>query len=49
MAQSIPQNADAVLGRVGMEECSLDLIFIIGDRPFLLVMRQGLIFVNSLN
>ena len=48
MAQSM--SAAAVPGRVGMAECSLDLIFLIIDRPFVyLVWGQGLIYSNSLN
>ena len=31
----------AVPGRVGMAECSLDLIFLIRDRPFPLVLLVG--------
>ena len=39
----------AVPGRVGMAECSLDLIFLIRDKPFdFLVWGGGLIFSNSL-
>ena len=48
--EAIPSNAVAVPGRVGMAECSLDLIFLIGNRPFVFLVRgQGLIFSNSLN
>ena len=32
--EAIPKNAVAVPGRVGMAECSLELIFLIRDRPF---------------
>ena len=32
--EAIPLNAVAVPGRVGMAECSLDLILVIRDRPF---------------
>ena len=32
--EAIPYNDVAVPGRVGMAECSLDLTFLIRDRPF---------------
>ena len=46
--EAIPYNDVAVPGRVGMAECSLDLI---RDRPFVFLVggREGLIFSNSLN
>ena len=51
--EAIPYNDVAVPGRVGMAECSLDLIFLIRDRPFVFLVGggggQGLIFSNSLN
>ena len=45
-----PYNAVVVPGRVGMEECSLDLIFLkIRDRPFVFLVEAGAVFSDSLN
>ena len=39
------QNSVAVPGRVGVEECSLDLIFLLGAaRPFGFLVGEGLFF-----
>ena len=39
--EAIPLNAVAIPGRVGMAECSLDLIFLIRDRPFVFLVVGG--------
>ena len=50
MIYSSKYEAIAVPGRVGMEECSLDLNFLLGaPRPFVFLVGVGLFFSNRPN